>query len=285
METTFDNNPFARGAYNHVRSLSRSYDLRHLPVRWDRSDLAWIGLQGAWSNLQFLTHDDGQRWNGPAATADDLTAELVRLGVPASAFSRSGAHTLLTLSNVSFVYRAKHYKNDGWHLLVAPHLTGVPFSKCGHTFVHPFDPLPEFAALMLELDRSVPALRNACADALTDARKESAERALKTRAAETLVSDLFGGEIPDNVRFHVDGLRHPYDLDVVRLEIAYTAAGGWTGTRTLDIPLDFPRGLLDKTLADMILDNDSTTPGLVELFRDDECGDIPIIRYSPDGRW
>lgn len=278
-------NPFANGAYAHIRSLFRSFDLRHLPVRWDDSVWVWNGLQGAWSNLQFLTRGDGQRWNGPVATADDLTTELVRLGVPASTFSQSGAHTLLTLSNVSFVYRAKHYKRDGWHLLVAPHLTGVPFGKCGHTFVHPFGPLSEFAALMLELDRSVPAVRDACVDALTDARKESAERAVKTRTAETLVSDLFGGEIPDNVRYHVDGLRHPSDLDVVRLEIASTAASGWTGTRTLDIPLDFPREFLDKTLADSILDDDNTAPALMEVFRDDECGDFPVIRYSLDGMW
>lgn len=278
-------NPFARGAYAHVRSISRSFDLRRFPIQWDESTWAWNGLQGAWSNLQFLTRGDGQRWNGPVATPDDLTAELVRLGVPVSAFSRSGAHTLLTLSNVSFVFRAKHYKRDGRHLLVAPHLTGVPFGKCGHTFVHPFGPLSEFAALMLELDRSVPAVRDACVDALTDARKESAERAVKTRTAETLVSDLFGGEIPDNVRYHVDGLRHPSDLDVVRLEIASTAASGWTGTRTLDIPLDFPRELLNKALADSILDDDNTAPALMEVFRDDECGDFPVIRYSLDGRW
>lgn len=278
-------NPFARGAYAHVRSISRSFDLRHLPVRWDESVWVWNGLQGAWSNLQFLTRGDGQRWNGPVATADDLTAELVRLGVPASAFSRSGAHTLLTLSNVSFVYRAKHYKRDGWHLLVAPHRTGIPFGKCGHTFVHPFEPLSEFAALMLELDRSVPAVREACADALTDARKESAERAVKTRAAETLVSDLFGGVIPDNVRYHVNGLHHPADLDVVRLEIPHTSADGRHTQREFNIPLDFPRELLNKALADMILDGGNTAPALLEVFSDDECGDIPVIRYKVDGKW
>jgi len=278
-------NFFARGAYAHIRSISRSFDLRHLPVPWDESTWALNGLNGAWSDLQFLTRGDGQCWNGPVATADDLTSELVRLGVPDSAFSRSGAHTLLTLSNVSFVYRAKHYKNDGWHLLVAPHLTGVPFGKCGHTFVHPFDPLSGFASVMLELDRSVPAIRKACADALMDARKESTERAVRTRTAEALVSDLFGGEIPDNIRYHVDGLRHPADLDVVRLEIAHTAADGWTGRRTLDIPLDFPRKLLDKVLADRIMNDDNTTPAFLDVLRDDGDGDIPVFRYKVGGRW
>ena len=278
-------NTFARAAYSHVRSLSRSFDLRHLPVRWDGSDWTWNALQGAWSNLQFLTRGGGQCWNGPVATADDLSAELVRLGVPASAFSRSGAHTLVTLSNVSFVYRAKHYKSDGWHLLIAPHRTGVPFGKCGHTFIHPLDPLSGFAALMLELDRSVPAIQDACADALTDARKESTERAVKTRAAEALVSDLFGGEIPVGVRFRVDGLRHPADLDVVRLETDVTVADGRTTTRELNIPLDFPRELLDGRLLNMLVDGGDTAPALLEVYPDDEYGDIPVIRFKVDGKW
>lgn len=278
-----NDNTFASSAYSHVRSFFRSLDLHHRPTQWDETIWFWTGIQGAWSILQRINLDRDQQWYGPVATVDDLTSALVEQGVPQSAFGRSGAHTLLTLGNVSFVYRAKQYKNDGPHLCIAPHRTGERFNSCGHSFIHPFAPLSEFATMMLEFDRSIPAIQDACTEALIDARKESAERAIKDKIAATIVRDLFGEDIPNGVRFHVDGARHPSNLDIVRLEIPYTADSGWRGVRTLDIPLDFPRELLDKNLVDSLMDDGSTAPAYLELFTDDEYGDIPIIRYKYNG--
>ena len=270
-------NPFANGAYNHILSFSRSRDLRGRTATWSGEAWYWHGVQGAWSNLQFLSRELSSPWNGPVATAGELTAALLAHGVPSGAVRPFGAHTLVTLENISFVYRAKRYKGDGDHLLVAPHLTGLSFGKCGHTWVHPFAPLSDFAELMLWLDRSVPLVRDACRDALADAARESAERAIKTKAATVMLTDIFGGAIPDNVTFHVDGLRHPADLNVVRLDVRH-GAEPWE-THSVDIPIDLPRECWHD-LPDLLAD-----PGfphaLVDPFLDDDTGEtIPVLVNS-----
>ena len=271
-------NPFANGAYNHILSFSRSLDLRGRPTAWSGEAWYWNGIQGAWSNLQFLSRELSSPWNGPVATADVLTAALVSHGVPSSAVRPFGAHTLVTLENISFVYRAKHYKGDGDHLLVAPHLPGKPFGACGHTWIHPFAPLSDFAELMLWLDRSVPLVRDACRDAVADAARESAERSIKTQAAAVMLTEVFGGAIPDNVTFYVDGLRHPADINVVRLDIRH-GAEPWEMHR-VDIPLDLPRECW-HSLPDLLSD-----PGfphaVIDPFLDDDTGETVPVLVSRD---
>jgi len=266
--------PFANGAYNYLRSIYRSDDINGRSILYDGPARFWNGIQGAWSKLSFLNCEPGQCWNGPVASDSDLTRELISRGIPESYIRPFGAHTLVTLDNLSFVYRAKFYKFEGYHLLVAPHITGVPFSKCGHTFVHPFGPLSDFVDAMFLLDRSVPEISQACRDAADDAGKESAERAIKTKIADTLLRDIFNGSVPENVRFHVDGLRHPADLDIVRLEIR----DGQYHTHQMDIPLDIPRECF-RYLPGMILETTSEdfVHSYVDPFYDDEEGWIPIL--------
>jgi hypothetical protein len=268
--------PFATGAYNYLRSIYRSNDLSKRPaVNYDAETLFWSGVQGAWSNLSFLNCEAGQDWIGPVATDRDLTRELLAKGVSESSVRPFGAHTLVELDNISFVYRAKYYKVDGSHLLVAPHISGQPFGKCGHTFVHPFGPLQDFAETMVLFDRSVPEIRQACLDAVDDARKESAERAIKTRTAESLMDDIFTDGVPENVRFRVDGLRHPADLDILRIEVL---RGGYFSHR-VDVPLDLPRECCHY-LPEMILEypGEGLTRMLVDPFYDDEGAEwIPCL--------
>lgn len=272
-----NDNPFASSLYTQVRSLCRCNDINGRTVNWDEHGWFWIGLQLVWSSLSSHRFDEGS-WNGPLATADDLTSALLSRGVPRSSVRAFGAHTLVTLDNLSFVYRAKRYKGDGNRLLVAPHITGLPFNQCGHSFIHPFGPLAEFADAMIILDKSVPDMRKACKTAITDARAERAERAAKTPAAESMLREIFGGAIPDNIRFHVAGLRHPSDLDVVRLDLRYKE-GTMTANYQVDIPLDLPRECY-RPLPEMLQDLSGSEPFhyCVEPFRDDEAGWIPVLR-------
>ena len=267
-------NPFANGAYNHILSFSRSLDRRGRPITWSEEVWYWHGIQGAWSNLQTASARLSGPWNGPVATALELTAALLAHGVPSGAVCPFGAHTLVTLENISFVYRTKNYKYDGDHLLVAPHISGKPFGACGHTWVHPFAPLSDFAELMLWLDHSVPLVEDACRVALADAARESAERSIKTKAAAVMLTEIFRGAVPDSVTFHVDGLRHPADLDVVRLDVRH-GAEPWE-THRVDIPLDLPRECW-HSLPDLLTD-----PGfphaLVDPFLDEDTGDtVPVL--------
>ncbi len=271
-----NDNPFASSLYTNVRSLHRCNDINGRPVSWDEHGWFWAGLQLVWSNLS--SHRFArENWNGPLATADDLTAALLSQGVSKSSIRSFGAHTLVTLDNLSFVYRTMRYKADGEHLLVAPHITGLPFSKCGHSFIHPFSPLPDFADAMVYLDKSVPDMQKACKTALADARAESAERAARTPVAETMLREIFGGVIPDNIRFHVAGLRNPSDLDVIRVDIRYKD-GWWGSNYQVDIPLDLPKECYHY-LPEMIQGLSDSEPyhWYVEPFYDDETGWIPIL--------
>ena len=263
-------NPFAHAAYESVRGLVRGNHAHGRLAGWSDESYFWIALQSVWSSLHHYAVSAGGDWNGLPAGADELTAALRGLGVPGSAFRPFGAHTLVTLDNISFVYRAKRYRN-GPHLLVAPHVTGLPYSGCGHTEVHPYDSLPGFAQTMVLLDKSVPDMRDACAAAITDGRKECAERAIKTPAAEALLDGIFGGAVPRNVRFHLDGLARPGDLDIVRLEIRDEPDGPWHA-HVVDIPLDLPRECL-PLLAPLCLDPAGDMPhSRVEVLFDDETG-------------
>lgn len=269
-------NPFAASMYRNVRSLYRSNDINGRHVSWDEHGWFWTGLQLVWSNLSSYRFA-GENWNGPLATSDDLTTALLSYGIPQSSIRPFGAHTLVTLDNISYVYRIKHYKSDGNHLLVAPHITGRPFGKCGHSFIHPFSPLSDFAEAMIYLDKSVPDMKQACKTALVDAQAESAERAARTPVAESMLREIFSGVIPDNIRFHVDGLHKPSDLDAVRVDIRYTN-DGWANYQ-VDIPLDLPKECYHY-LPEMILGLSDSEPchWYVEPFYDDKTGWVPILR-------
>ena len=275
----FDNS-LASAAYNHVRSLHRSFDIRRRPVSWDEQGFFWTALQTVWSDLSRFCRTYGDSWYGPGAVADDLSAALAGCGVPRSSIRPFGSHTIVTLDNLSFVYRARTYKHDGEHLLISPHITGLPFGKCSHSFFHPFGPLSDVADAMLCLDRSVPEIRDACRDALADAQAESAERASRTIAAESMLKEIFGGEIPENVRFHVDGLKHPLDLDCVRLEIKDSDRASWY-SHQVDIPLDLPVECFPP-LPEMLLSpaGPGQNKAVVEPFYDDEYGWVSIIRFD-----
>ncbi len=270
-------NPFASSLYTNVRSLHRCNDINGRPVCWDEQGWFWTGLQLVWSNLSSFRFS-GENWNGPLATADDLTTALLSQGVSKSSIRPFGVHTLVTLDNLSFVYRAKRYKSDGDHLIIAPHITGRPFGKCSHSFIHPFSPLSDFAEAMVYLDKSVPDMQKACKAALTDALSESAERSTRTRLAESMLREIFGGTIPDNIRFHVAGLRNPSDLDVIRVEIRYKD-GAWGANYQVDIPMDLSEECYHY-LPGMILELSGSEPGhwYVEPLYDDDTGWIPILR-------
>lgn len=275
----FDN-PLASAAYDHVRSLHRSFDIRRRPVNWDEQGFFWVALQTVWSDLSCFCRTAGDSWYGPRAVADDLSTALVGCGVPKSSIRPFGSHTLVTLDNLSFVYRAKSYKYEGERLLIAPHITGLPFGKCGHSFSYPFGPLSDVADAMLYLDRSVPEIRNACRGALADAQAESAERTSRTLTAESMLKEIFGGEIPENVRFHVGGLKHPHDLDCIHLEIRDSGRASWY-SHQVDIPLDLPRECF-RYLSGMLLTTAESgqAKAVVEPFYDNECGWVPIIRKA-----
>lgn len=270
-------NPFASSLYTNVRSLHRCNDINGRPVSWDEQGWFWAGLQLVWSNLSSHRFAE-ESWNGPIAIADDLTTALLSQGVPQSSIRPFGAHTLVSLDNLSFVYRAKRYKGDGDHLIVAPHITGLSFGKCSHAFIHPFSPLSDFAEAMVYLDKSVPDMQKGCKAALADARTESAERSARTRIAESRLRDIFGGTIPDNIRFHVAGLRNPSDLDAIRVEIRYKD-GTWGSNYQVDIPLDLSKECYHY-LPGMIQELSGSEPGhwYVEPFYDADTGWIPILR-------
>ena len=275
----FDN-PLSAIAYRDVRCSFRNLEIHNRPVRWDENGWFWLALQTVWSDLVSCCHTPGDRWNGPGAVTDDLSAALAECGVPRSSIRSFGSHTIVTLDNISFVYRAKSYNHDGKRLLVAPHITGLPFKGCGHSFIHPFSPLVDFAGVMLFLDRSIPEIRDACRDALVDAQLESAERSFRTDTAESMLKGIFGGETPENVRFHVCGLKHPQDLDCIRLDIKDSRRASGVSLQ-VDIPFDLPNECF-RYLPEMLLA--PAEPGqnraVVEPFYDDECGWIPILRFG-----
>ena len=131
---------------------------------------------------------------------------------------------------------------------------------------------------MIVLDKSVPDMQMACKTALAGARTESAERADRTQVAESMLRELFGGVIPDNMRFHVAGLRHPSDLDVIRVDIRYKD-GTLGANYQVDIPLDLPRECY-RYLPEMLQELSDSEPlhYYVEPFYDDEYGWVPVLR-------
>ena len=278
LQTMSNNdNPFASALYANVCNLYRCNDINGRLVNWDEHGWLWAGLQFVWSNLSSHRFA-GENWNGPLATADDMTAALLSHGASKSSIRPFGAYTLVTLDNLSFIYRVKRYKSDGDHLLVAPHITGRPFGKCGHSFIHPFSPLSDFAEAMVYFDKSVPDMQKACKAALADALTESAERSARSRTAESMLREIFGGTIPDNIRFHVAGLRKPSDLDVIRVDLRYK--DGTCGTNyQVDIPLNLSKECYPY-LPGMIQELSGSEPGhwYVEPFYDADTGWIPILR-------
>ena len=84
-------NPFASSLYTNVRSLHRCNDINGSPVCLDEHGWFWTGLQLLWSNLSRFRFS-GENWNGPLATADDLTTALLSQGVSKSSIRSFGAH-------------------------------------------------------------------------------------------------------------------------------------------------------------------------------------------------
>ena len=168
-----------RGA---ILDLLRTHSL----PQWAPGDYWWWGLVHAWGSRWW-------RWEGAPISVAALDRALAELGVRQTEISRRGAHTLLELDNLAFVYREKTYVDGRTVLKIAPHLKGKRFRECGHTFIDAAGSPLALAQYLLDVDRAVPELKAVSLDAYREGLRDRRIREIKLQTARAFLADFFRG--------------------------------------------------------------------------------------------
>lgn len=243
----------------------------HPETNWDENTCWWLGFQMVWTELRYVDADN-------RVTESCLNIALRKLGVPESSFRKPGAHTYVDLDNVSFVYRTKIYKDGTPRLLVAPHLKGLKFNQCGHSFISAVGDIQLFAEYMLELDKCIPEAGAIAKKAYYQGKQEQRLRDIKYQAAGAWLNEYFHGEMPKGYVSYCIADSKPGAMDIIRLNFQ---KDGYYQYRVFDIPYEFRDLLQMDGVMDFVNDLDLRM-GSLEMFVDEETGEkIPITRYEP----
>lgn len=257
---------------NHIVESSILDCLRwHPETNWDENTCWWLGFQMIWGEQGYA--DAYNR-----VTESCLNIALRKLGVPESSFRKPGAHTYVDLDNVSFVYRTKIYKDGTRRLLVAPHLKGLKFNQCGHSFISAMGDTQLFARYMLDLDKCIPEARIAARKAFYQGKQEQKVRDIKYQAAGAWLNDYFHGEMPEGYIGYCIADSEPGAMDIIRL--AFEKEGS-PYNRYFDIPYEFRDFLQMDGVMEFANDPDLRM-GSLEMFVDEVTGEkVPVTRYEP----
>ena len=246
----------------------------HSLPQWPPEDYWWFALMHAW----------GSPWwrlcKGAPISVRALDRALLELGVRESEISRPGAHTLLELDNLAFVYREKRYKDGRTTLKIAPHIRGLKFSRCGHSFIDASGSALELAQYLLEIDRAVPALKAESLQAFQEGLRERRIREIKLETARVFLSDFFRGELPQGVVGVEIADSKPGACDLIRLTVHDEGTPLWR-TRTFDIPFEMRRFLQDDQVRTFIDEMDLQF-GTIDTFEDEQTGETcSFASYRP----
>lgn len=249
----------------------------HEDISWAPDDYWWYGFQFAWTPPDFMRQGEPIKENA-------LYWALVDLEVPQEWIVKRGAHTYVELDNITFVYRTKHFKGGNELLEIAPHMKGLKFRQCNHSFIYPRGSVYDLAQRMIDLDRWIPEIKAAAGQALYDGQQEQKIRDIKLQTAETFLRDYFHGDLPESIVEYEIADSRPGAMDLIRLTIHDEGRPFWD-PRYFDIPYDV-RELLEKdAIKDFIADLNLRL-GCMEMFVDEETGDeVPVIRYTPYEQW
>ncbi len=253
-----------------IRDFMRTHNL----PQWPPEDYWWFGLMHAW----------GFPWGrlslGEPMSVSELNNVLYDLDVPIAEIKKTGAHTILKLDNIAFVYREKRYKDGRQVLKISPHIKGLGFNKCGHTFINARGSALALAEYLIEIDRSIPALKTTCVQAYNEGLRENRIREIKLETAKVFLLDFFKGELPPNVVEYQIADSAPGAADLIRLVIHDDGTPFWR-TRLFDIPYDC-RELLQPDYIQTFIEDSGLQFGELELYEDEDTGEkIPIARYRP----
>lgn len=243
----------------------------HPETNWDENTCWWLGFQMVWGEQGYA--DAYNR-----VTESCLNIALRKLGVPESSFRKPGAHTYVDLDNVSFVYRTKIYKDGTRRLLVAPHLKGLKFNQCGHSFISAMGDTQLFARYMLDLDKCIPEARIAARKAFYQGKQEQKVRDIKYQAAGAWLNEYFHGEMPEGYIGYCIADSEPGAMDIIRL--AFEKEGS-PYNRYFDIPYEF-RDFLQMDGVMVFANDPDLRMGSLEMFVDEVTGEkVPVTRYEP----
>ena len=257
---------------NHIVESSILDCLRwHPETNWNENTCWWLGFQMVWGEQGYADADF-------RVTESCLNIALRKLGVPESSFRKPGAHTYVDLDNVSFVYRTKIYKDGTRRLLVAPHLKGLKFNQCGHSFISAMGDTQLFARYMLDLDKCIPEARIAARKAYYQGKQEQKVRDIKYQAAGAWLNEYFHGEMPKGYIGYCIADSEPGAMDIIRL--AFEKEGS-PYNRYFDIPYEF-RDFLQMDGVMEFADDPDLRMGSLEMFEDEVTGEkVPVTRYEP----
>ena len=246
----------------------------HQNISWAPDEYWWYGVQFAWTPLDYF------RRQGEPVKENDLYWALIDLDVPRSCITKRGAHTYVELDNITFVYRTRHFKNGYEPLEIAPHMKGLKFRQCGHSFIQPRGSVYEWAQRMIDLDRWIPEIKEVATQACYDGMQEQKIREIKLETARVFLLDFFKGELPSAIMAYEISDSTPGACDLIRLTIHDEGTPFWK-TRLFDIPYD----MRDYLLADDVqtfIDECGLQFGALEMFEDEETGiKYPITSYRP----
>ena len=253
-----------------IRDFMRTHNL----PQWPPEDYWWFGLMHAW----------GFPWwrldKGKPISISELNGALYDLDVQDTEIRKPGAHTILELDNIAFVYRERRFKDGSQVLKIAPHIKGLGFNKCGHTFINARGSALALAEYLIEIDRVIPALKTACVQAYNDGLRENRIREIKLETAKVFLHDFFKGELPPNIVEYEIADSTPGAADLIRLVIHDEGTPFWR-TRLFDIPYDC-REFLQSDYVQTFIDDLGLQFGALELFEDEDTGEkFPIARYRP----
>lgn len=266
----FNQHDFINIATNAIREFMRTGSLS----QWPPEDLWWFGLMHAWGFPFYRLFKENQ------LSVSELNNALFDLDVQETEIKKPGAHTVLELDNIAFVYREKRFKDGIKVLRVAPHMKGYGFNKCAHTFIDASESALSLAEYLINIDRAIPALKDACLQAYNDGLRENRIREIKLETARVFLLDFFKGELPPSVVDYEISDSTPGVMDIIQLVIHDEGTPFWR-TRLFDIPFEFRHHLLPGHVQTFIEDH-GLQFGRLELIEDDTTGEkIPVVSYRP----
>lgn len=238
-----------------------------------REKCFWTGLLDSWV---FMRH---RFFSGGSLTVKDLDAALADCSVPESAIKKPGAHTLLELDNVAFVYRNRCGRDGGTELLVSPHWKGMPFSRCAHSFIKIKGTAQDLAQYLIDWDRATPELQSTCYQTYDKAVRVKEEAADKEPVAREYLANLFKGEVPSCVVYHEIDYSWK-EVFSIHLAIHDEGTPFWR-IRDFEIPFDL-RHLLKREHIQAFIDNHDLQFGTIEAVKDEDTGEIRAVpQYLP----
>lgn len=266
---------FSRDSFINISSGAiRDYmRLNNLP-QWPPEDYWWFGLLFAWD------YPWKRLFLGKPLSASELNNALYDLDVQETEIRKLGVHTIIELDNIAFVYRGKGVKDGSTELRIAPHIKGVEFNKCRHNFINARGSALALADYLIEIDRTIPALKIECLWAYEDGLREKRIREKKLETAKGFLMDFFKGEMPPSVVAYEIVDSTPGAVDLIRLVIHDEDTPFWR-TRLFDIPFEL-RDKLSPNHVQPFIDDYGLQFGKLDLLEDKDTGEISLIaRYQP----